>query len=171
MMTATAPEGYRPCVGLALFNHEGLVFVGRRANKSLKEHVAPGHEWQMPQGGIDKGESPKEAAYRELQEETNVTSVTLLGESPGWLSYDLPRAIGKEAWKGKWRGQAQKWFAFRFQGDESEIDIATPAGGHKAEFDAWRWERLSATPELIIPFKQAVYRQVAEIFAPYSRKA
>ena len=93
------------------------------------------------------------------------------GREPGWLSYDLPRAIGKEAWKGKWRGQAQKWFAFRFEGDESEIDIATPAGGHKAEFDAWRWERLSATPELIIPFKQAVYRQVAEIFAPYSRPA
>jgi putative (di)nucleoside polyphosphate hydrolase len=169
MTLDTAPDGYRPCVGLALFNRDGRVFIGRRADASLSEHVAPGHEWQMPQGGIDPGETPLEAARRELREETNVTSVTLLGESPGWLSYDLPPAIGKRAWKGKWRGQAQKWFAFRFEGEESEIDIDRPAGGHKPEFDAWRWERLSATPQLIIPFKQPVYRQVAEIFAPFAR--
>ncbi|PTM41011.1 putative (di)nucleoside polyphosphate hydrolase [Bosea sp. 124] len=167
-MTNAPPEGYRPCVGLALFNAQGLVFVGRRANKSLREHVAEGHEWQMPQGGIDKGEMPLQAATRELQEETNVTSVALLAESPGWLAYDLPADIGKEAWKGRWRGQAQKWFAFRLIGPDSEIDIETPAGGHKAEFDAWRWERLDRMPALIIPFKQDVYREVAALFAPFA---
>lgn len=166
MTQERAPRGYRPCVGLALFNAQGMIFVGRRANRSLREHVAPGHEWQMPQGGIDKGETPLQAARRELQEETNVTSVTLLGETPGWLTYDLPIDIGREAWKGRWRGQAQRWFAFRLDGDESEIDIATPAGGQKAEFDAWRWVPLAETPDLIIPFKRPVYERVAALFAP-----
>lgn len=163
------PEGYRPCVGLALFNREGLVFVGRRANRSQREHVAPGHEWQMPQGGIDPGEDPLVAARRELQEETNVSSVSLLAQASDWLSYDLPVDIGKEAWRGRWRGQAQKWFAFRFEGPDSEIDILTPAGGHKAEFDAWRWARLEETPELIIPFKREVYREVAQRFAAFAK--
>lgn len=167
-MTSSPPAGYRPCVGLALFNRDGLVFLGRRANKRLVEHVAPGFEWQMPQGGIDPGETPYQAAIRELQEETNVTSVSLLAEAPAWLSYDLPVDIGKQAWKGRWRGQAQKWFAFRFEGPDSEINILTPAGGHKAEFDAWRWARLDETPELIIPFKQAVYRDVVEFFTGFA---
>ena len=162
------PAGYRPCVGLALFNPAGLVFIGRRANRSQREHVAPGHEWQMPQGGIDPGEQPIEAAYRELREETNVSSVSLLAEAPDWLSYDLPREIGREAWRGKYRGQSQKWFAFRFEGDESEIDIQSP-GGHKPEFDAWRWVPLEETPELIIPFKRDVYREVARLFAGVAR--
>ena len=169
LMSETPPDGYRPCVGLALFNARSLVFIGRRANKSLREHVAEGHEWQMPQGGIDEGETPLQAARRELQEETNVTSTALLAEAPGWLAYDLPVDIGREAWKGRWRGQAQKWFAFRLTGPDSEIDIETPAGGHKAEFDAWRWERLDATPSLIIPFKQGVYREVAALFAPFAK--
>lgn len=159
------PAGYRPCVGLALFNPAGLVFIGRRANRSQREHVAPGHEWQMPQGGIDAGEQPIEAAYRELREETNVSSVSLLAEAPDWLSYDLPHEIGKEAWRGKYRGQSQKWFAFRFEGDENEIDILNPSGGHKPEFDAWRWVPLAETAELIIPFKRDVYREVARLFA------
>lgn len=163
------PAGYRPCVGLALFNRAGLVFIGRRANRSQREHVAPGHEWQMPQGGIDAGEQPIEAAYRELREETNVSSVSLLAEAPDWLSYDLPREIGKEAWRGKYRGQAQKWFAFGFDGDESEIDILTPGGGHKPEFDAWRWVPLAETADLIIPFKREVYREVVRLFAGVTR--
>lgn len=164
-----APAGYRPCVGLALFNRAGLVFVGRRANRSLREHTAPGHEWQMPQGGIDAGEQPIEAAYRELREETNVSSVSLLAEAPEWLSYDLPYEIGKEAWRGRYRGQSQKWFAFRFDGDESEIDILNPGGGHKPEFDAWRWVPLAETTELIIPFKREVYREVVRLFAGVAR--
>lgn len=163
------PAGYRPCVGLALFNPAGLVFVGRRANRSLREHTAPGHEWQMPQGGIDAGEQPIEAAYRELREETNVSSVSLLAEAPEWLSYDLPYEIGKEAWRGRYRGQSQKWFAFRFDGDESEIDILSPGGGHKPEFDAWRWVPLAETAELIIPFKREVYREVVRLFAGVAR--
>ncbi|HEV7328302.1 MAG TPA: RNA pyrophosphohydrolase [Bosea sp. (in: a-proteobacteria)] len=165
----TPPPGYRPCVGLALFNPAGLVFIGRRANRSQREHVAPGHEWQMPQGGIDAGEQPIEAAYRELREETNVASVSLLAEAPDWLSYDLPREIGREAWRGKYRGQSQKWFAFRFEGDESEIDIQSPGSGHKPEFDAWRWVPLEETPGLIIPFKRDVYREVARLFAGVAR--
>ena len=167
-MMTSPPSGYRPCVGLALFNRDGLVFMGRRANKRLREHVAPGFEWQMPQGGIDPGETPYQAALRELQEETNVTSVSLLAEAPAWLSYDLPVDIGRQAWKGRWRGQAQKWFAFRLDAADSEIDILTPAGGQKAEFDAWRWEKLAETPNLIIPFKQAVYNDVVKFFAPFA---
>lgn len=163
------PAGYRPCVGLALFNPAGLVFVGRRANRSQREHTAPGHEWQMPQGGIDAGEQPIEAAYRELREETNVSSVSLLAEAPDWLSYDLPREIGREAWRGRYRGQSQKWFAFRFDGDESEIDILNPGSGHKPEFDAWRWVPLTETAELIIPFKREVYREVVRLFAGVAR--
>jgi putative (di)nucleoside polyphosphate hydrolase len=167
---SSAPNGYRPCVGLALFNRQGLVFVGRRANKKLREHVAAGHEWQMPQGGIDKGEEPLQAAYRELQEECSVTSVALLAETAGWLTYDLPDDIATESWKGRYKGQAQKWFAFRFEGDDSEINVLEPASGHKAEFDAWRWERLASTPGLIIPFKRGVYEQVAAAFAHLTGK-
>ena len=123
----------------------------------------------MPQGGIDRGEQPLQAAYRELREETNVSSVSLLAEAPDWLSYDLPHEVGKEAWRGRYRGQSQKWFAFRFEGEEDEIDIANPAGGHKAEFDSWRWAPLADAPELIIPFKREVYREVARLFAGFAR--
>ena len=156
---------YRPCVGVMLVNREGRVFVGRHANKALREHVAPGHEWQMPQGGIDEGEDPLQAAIRELQEETDVTSVSLIAEAADWFAYDLPDDIAKEAWKGRYLGQRQKWFAFRFEGDESEINIAAPAGGHRPEFDAWRWEDMAALPGLIIPFKRPVYEKVVAAFA------
>jgi putative (di)nucleoside polyphosphate hydrolase len=153
-----------------LFNGRGEVFVGRRANKKLREHVAPGHEWQMPQGGIDEGETPQDAAIRELYEETNVRSVSLLMEAPAWLSYDLPADVAAQSWKGRWRGQAQRWFALRFNGDEREIDVEKPGGGaHKAEFDAWRWVPLLQTPDLIIPFKRPVYEEVARLFAPLAK--
>ncbi|MCC2103447.1 MAG: RNA pyrophosphohydrolase [Hyphomicrobiales bacterium] len=157
---------YRPCVGVMLVNAQGLVFVGRRRNKRQPEHVAPGHEWQMPQGGIDPGEQPYAAALRELHEETNVRSVELIAEAPDWYSYDLPQDVAKKAWRGGYRGQTQKWFALRFTGSESEIDIHDPGPGHKPEFDAWRWEEISRLPELIIPFKREVYEQVVAAFAP-----
>ena len=164
---ASKATGYRPCVGIALFNAQGRVFMGRRPNKALREHSAPGHEWQMPQGGIDPGEPPLDAAWRELREETGVASATLLAEARDWFQYDLPQDISRAAWQGRYRGQRQKWFAFRFEGDEAEINIHHPHGGHHAEFDAWRWERLQHTPQLIIPFKRGVYEQVAAEFGRF----
>jgi putative (di)nucleoside polyphosphate hydrolase len=156
---------YRLCVGVMLFNASGLVFIGRRKNKRLVEHSAPGFEWQMPQGGIDKGEEPIAAARRELKEETNISSTRLIAQSAQWYTYDLPENISKSAWKGRYRGQTQKWFALRFEGDETEINIHHPAGGHKPEFDAWRWEHVDRLAELIIPFKRPVYERVIAEFA------
>jgi putative (di)nucleoside polyphosphate hydrolase len=161
---------YRPCVGLTLFNREGLVFVGRRSLGGTVPKLR--HSWQMPQGGIDKGETPYEAALRELYEETNVRSVALLGEAPDWFSYDIPTPLAGLSWKGRYVGQRQKWFAFRFTGDESEIDVERPAGGkHKPEFGAWRWEKLERVPKLIVPFKREVYKKVAAAFSRYAVRA
>ena len=157
---------YRPCVGIALFNRQGLVFVGRRRNRRAVDNVRPGHEWQMPQGGIDFGEQPRAAALRELQEETNVSSVSFLSEVPQWLTYDLPSDLSRKVMKGRFRGQTQKWFAFRFEGSDDEIDIDHPAGGQRPEFEAWRWERLDRLPDLIIPFKRDVYVSVVRHFEP-----
>ena len=158
---------YRPCVGLTLFNREGLVFVGRRKVGAKDGNLR--HAWQMPQGGIDPGEAPYDAAVRELYEETNVRSVTLLGEASDWFSYDLPTPLAGLEWKGRYIGQRQKWFAFRFVGDEREIDVERPGEGrHKPEFGAWRWERLERVPDLIVPFKRAVYEQVAAEFSRYA---
>jgi putative (di)nucleoside polyphosphate hydrolase len=158
---------YRPCVGLAIFNPDGLVFLGRRRAGPETGNLKQG--WQMPQGGIDPGETPLEAAMRELYEETNIRSVTLLGEAEDWLCYDLPPPLANQAWKGRFRGQTQRWFAFRFDGDESEIDVAKPGGGrHKPEFGAWRWERLDQVADLVVPFKRDVYEQVAKAFSPFS---
>ncbi len=166
-MTKFEDLPYRPCVGLAVFNAAGSVFVGRRLGGP--EHVDAIHSWQMPQGGIDSGEDPYEAALRELYEETNIRSIRKLGEVEGWLRYDIPRDIAGEAWKGKYRGQKQKWYALRFTGDESEIDIATPGGGeHKPEFVEWRWEKLENTPELIVPFKRSVYDDVVKSFKGFA---
>jgi putative (di)nucleoside polyphosphate hydrolase len=157
---------YRPCVATAVFNRAGRVFIGRRIDGP--EHVDEVHAWQMPQGGIDRDEDPWPAALRELREETNIRSVEKLGEIPEWLSYDIPRAIAGLAWKGKYRGQRQKWYALRFTGDEREIDVAHPADGHEPEFAAWRWERLDKVPDLIVPFKRTVYARVAREFAKFA---
>ena len=153
---------YRACVGIMVLNRDGRVFIGRRLDGP--EHVDETHAWQMPQGGIDPGEEPWPAAQRELYEETNIRSVELLAESKGWVTYDIPREIIGTAWRGRYRGQKQKWFAVRFTGRETEIDLAHP-GGHKPEFSAWRWEPMQNLAGLIIPFKRAVYEQVVAEFA------
>jgi putative (di)nucleoside polyphosphate hydrolase len=145
-----------------VLDRAGRVFVGRRSNGP--EHVDATHAWQMPQGGVDPGEDPWQAALRELHEETNIRSVERLDEIGDWLTYDLPPEIIGQAWKGKYRGQKQKWYALRFVGDEREIDIAHPAGGHKPEFLAWRWEPMANLPALVIPFKRKVYEQVVAAF-------
>jgi putative (di)nucleoside polyphosphate hydrolase len=158
---------YRPCVGMCVINREGLVFAGRRKNGP--QHVDATHEWQMPQGGIDEGEDPWAAAVRELYEETNIRSIEKLGEIKEWLVYDIPREILGQAWGGKYRGQKQKWFAMRFTGDDSEIDIEHPAGGHKPEFIAWRWERMEKLPDLVVPFKRKVYERVVQEFSKFAQ--
>lgn len=157
---------YRPCVGLAVFNRGGLVFIGRRTGGP--EHVDRAHAWQMPQGGIDDGEQPWEAAVRELREETNIRSVECMGEIADWLKYDIPLEIVGQAWKGKYRGQTQKWFAARFTGTDGEIDVLHPDGAAEPEFSDWRWERLQNVPELVVPFKRAVYDRIAREFQPFA---
>lgn len=155
---------YRPCVGIMVLNRDGLVWAGRRIVESDSEMAGATQLWQMPQGGIDKGEEPLPAAKRELYEETGMKSVSLLAEAPDWINYDLPRELVGIALKGKYRGQTQKWFAFRFDGDESEIAINPPPGGHEAEFEAWDWKPMEAMPGLIVPFKRGVYQRVVEAF-------
>ncbi|MDP1732589.1 MAG: RNA pyrophosphohydrolase [Devosia sp.] len=163
---------YRDCVGVAIFNREGKVFIGRRKPEDDPEDSAEhGSPWQMPQGGMDKGEAPIETAHRELFEETSIRSVRLLAEAPGWIYYDLPDDALGIALKGKYRGQRQRWFAFAFTGDEGEIDIHSPGGGkHRAEFDRWRWEELAKLPDLIVPFKREAYLQVVGAFAELPAK-
>jgi putative (di)nucleoside polyphosphate hydrolase len=160
---------YRPCVGMAVFNRKGRVFIGRRIDGP--EHVDDTHAWQLPQGGIDRGEDPWPAALRELYEETNIRSVEKLGEIEEELCYDIPRELVAQAWNGKYRGQCQKWYALRFTGKDSEIDIAHPAGGHDPEFVQWRWEQLPKIVDLIVPFKRPVYEQVVRKFKRFARDA
>ena len=152
---------FRSCVGIMLLNCDGLVWVGRRRPKWASDHAA--HIWQMPQGGIEKYEPPRIAALRELREETGVTSVEVVDEYSDWLTYELPENLLGIALKGRYRGQRQKWFAMRFLGDDSEIDIA-PKDGTKAEFNAWRWAPIDSVPKLIIPFKRDVYERVTSAF-------
>lgn len=163
---------YRRNVGAAVFNREGLVFIGRRRKHRGAMELVAGHEWQMPQGGVDEGENLIEAARRELFEETNIASVSLLAVAPDWLTYDLPGQALTGRWMGRYRGQTQKWFAFCFTGEDHEIDVAHPGGGaFEPEFDAWRWERLEALPELIVPFKRPVYEAVVLAFSSVAREA
>lgn len=144
---------YRRGVGIVLLNGANKVFVAQRIDN-------PGPAWQMPQGGIDKGEEPLAAAWRELAEETGVRSADFLAETPDWLRYDLPRSLVSKMWKGRYRGQEQKWYAFRFTGDESEIVI----DGEHAEFSSWRWADLTETPRLIVEFKCGLYEDIVRAF-------
>jgi putative (di)nucleoside polyphosphate hydrolase len=146
---------YRPCVGIMLLNDRGLAFIGRRIG--MPAGLNP---WQMPQGGIDPGESPVEAALRELREEVGTDKASLLAETRDWLHYDLPPGLVPGHWAGRYRGQRQKWFALRFTGSDDDIDIATA----HPEFDAWRWVEAARLPDLIVPFKRQVYRAVLQEF-------
>ena len=160
---------HRPCVGVMVFNPQDLVFVGRRAHRPGASE-GQGHWWQMPQGGVDEGETLIEAAKRELWEETGILSANFVAQTEGWLFYDLPPELIGVAWEGRYRGQKQMWFAARFEGDESEIDLE-PRPDHRAEFDAWRWVPMAEVPRLVVPFKRRVYRQVAAAFAPLVENA
>lgn len=155
---------YRPCVGVMVLNREGRVWAGRRIALADSEMAGAAKLWQMPQGGIDKGEEPLPAAYRELYEETGMRTVTLLAEAPGWYNYDLPKDVLGIALKGKYRGQTQKWFAFRFLGDAGEIRVNPPPAGHTAEFDRWDWRSMDDLPGLVVPFKRQVYDEVVSAF-------
>ena len=149
------PRPYRPCVGILLINPDKQIFVASRID-------APG-AWQMPQGGIDPGETPRDAALRELKEETGTNQAEILAEAADWYRYDLPPELAGRVWKGRFRGQAQKWFAFRFTGRDSDFDLAA----HDQEFDAWRWASRDEVLESIVPFKRPVYQAVLEEFAAY----
>ncbi len=146
---------YRPCVGVMIMNAEGRVFVGQRMDRYQDA-------WQMPQGGVDKGEDPRDAALRELWEETGITRdlVEVVAETDGWLSYDLPHEIVPQIWKGKYRGQKQKWFLLRFTGRDEQVNIGT----EHPEFSAWRWQEPAALADGIVPFKRDVYIRVIEEF-------
>ena len=158
---------YRPNVGIALFNADGMVLIGRRFRDDGPEIIMPGLEWQMPQGGVDAGEDLRAAAFRELWEETSVKSADYLGET-GWLTYKFPPYDGPPHRLAKFRGQRQKWFALRFTGDATEIDPLTPRNNQPAEFDAWRWERLDRVSDLVVPFRHGVYCEVAASFAGFA---
>jgi putative (di)nucleoside polyphosphate hydrolase len=150
---------------MMLINERGLVFIGRRTGI---EHVDDKHVWQMPQGGVDPGEDTWLAAKRELYEETSVRSVEKLAEVSDWLIYDIPRTVAGRAWKGRYRGQRQKWYAMRFTGSDNEIDVVNPGDGHKPEYITWRWEPMQNLTRLIVPFKRSVYERVVKEFASLS---
>lgn len=159
---------YRPNVGIALFNAGGQVLIGRRFRDDGPEIILPGLEWQMPQGGIDADENPRDAVMRELWEEIGVTAADYLDETD-WLTYEFPPYAGPQTHRlAKFRGQRQKWFALRFSGRDADIDPLTPRNGQPPEFDSWRWERLDRVADLVVPFRRDVYRTVAERFARFA---
>jgi putative (di)nucleoside polyphosphate hydrolase len=150
----TAPRAYRRGVGAMLFNDEGLVFVGRRTD-------VPGGAWQPPQGGIKAKEEPEAAVLRELKEEIGTDRAVIIARASAWLTYDLPSHLVAKRWKGRYRGQKQCWFALRFMGRESDIDVA---GAKHAEFDAWRWVTIEELPGLAVAYKRPVYERVVAEF-------
>jgi putative (di)nucleoside polyphosphate hydrolase len=152
-MSAELPKGYRPGVGIMLLDKRKRIFAGRRIDTP--------DAWQMPQGGIDKGEQPRAAALRELQEEVGTGKAEIIGETKAWLTYELPGKLHRQAWGGRYRGQVQKWFAMRFLGTDADIKL----DAHHPEFDAWKWVTRDELLELIVPFKRKLYEDVLEEFA------
>ncbi len=153
--TSIADLPYRRGVGIVLLNPRGMVFVARRID-------TPMDAWQLPQGGIDEGEAPSAAAFRELEEEIGTAKAEILAQTREWISYDLPAALVPKVWNGRFRGQTQMWFAMRFLGRDVDIDIDT----HHPEFDAWKWSPIESLPEMIVPFKQALYVELVRQFKP-----
>ena len=149
---------YRPSVGGMLFNRQGLIFVGKRIDQTVEG-------WQMPQGGIDEGEEPRQAVLRELKEEAGTDKADIIGEMEEWITYDLPRHLVGVAFHGKYRGQRQKWFALRFLGDDSDIDLHT----HEPEFSSWKWLTIDELPRVIVPFKRDSYTKVVAAFRHLAR--
>ncbi len=144
---------YRPCVGMMMFNCEGRVLVGKRIDQTQEA-------WQVPQGGIDEGEDPRTAALRELEEEIGTEKAEIIREHPEWLTYDLPPHLVGLVWEGRYRGQRLKWFAFRFLGVDSDINLATP---HQ-EFSEWKWVDIKDLLSLVVPFKRDIYAKVVAAF-------
>jgi putative (di)nucleoside polyphosphate hydrolase len=162
------PKPFRDNVGVTLFNSAGLALIARRFRDDGPEIIQRGFEWQMPQGGIAQGETPLAAALRELFEETGVSKVEYLTHTD-WITYDFPPYFGpKDHRLAKYRGQRQKWFALRFEGNDSEIDVHTVRNAQPPEFDMWRWERLEALPNIVVPFKKHVYLQVVSAFSAFA---
>lgn len=151
---------YRLGVGLMIINKDKKVFVGKRADMAASDL---GNFWQMPQGGIDEQEEPEQAALREMREEIGTSNVLLLAESPEWLAYDFPKELAKVLWGGRFCGQKQKWFLYQYLGKDHEIDIKT----HHPEFSDWQWIDPELLPEIIVPFKREIYRQILTMFRPY----
>jgi putative (di)nucleoside polyphosphate hydrolase len=154
-------DDYRRCVGIMLINRDGRVFVGSRVERDFR------NAWQMPQGGIDRGETPRQAALRELHEEVGTSKAEVLAEHSAWLRYDLPAELARRSWRGKFRGQTQKWFAMRFLGEDRDIRL----DAHHQEFEDWKWVAMAELPKLIVPFKRAVYEAVVEEFAHLAKPA
>lgn len=145
---------YRPCVGIMLLDRDGRVFVARRRDTP--------DGWQMPQGGIDSGETARQAAFRELKEEIGTDRAEFLAEAPETVRYDLPDHLVGKVWGGRYRGQEQRWVALRFLGEDRDIDLDT----EHPEFDAWRWSAPDRVLAEIVPFKRDVYATVLAAFAP-----
>lgn len=167
----SAPLPLRPCVGVVLFNAQGLAWVGRHRPKwaAQRQSYIGEQVWQLPQGGIEPREPSREAAFRELWEETGVRNASLIAEIPGWLTYELPPELLGVALKGKYAGHRLRWYAMSFDGDDSEIDIG-PKGALKSEFDAWRWVPLAEVPSLAVDFRRSVYEEVVQEFACFARR-
>ncbi|HXS06307.1 MAG TPA: RNA pyrophosphohydrolase [Rhizomicrobium sp.] len=149
---------YRPSVGVMLLNRDGLIFVGKRIDQTVEG-------WQMPQGGIDEGEDPRQAVLRELKEETGTDKADIIAEMDDWITYELPAHLVGVAFHGKYRGQRQKWFALRFKGQDSDINLYT----HEPEFSSWKWLTIEELPRVIVPFKRDSYAKVVTAFRHLAR--